>query len=401
MLSKLPFASTPLRKALGQAFLILTALLLLFLLLRARGVHVANLSSDRNAASAAAGAAPKGTWNTATKLKIRKIKADRGASDDDLADWTNSDPNGALSFTGSDAAFEYSLSLFDPITVGRGTFENGSVSQVSGVNVGAMERSTNSSTRIGSINLQTFSLAVTGSGGSLVDRVISGTAAGLTQTGAGTLAPSTSNNGDAGRKVTSQRVLAIGIGASGSGSVTVNGSGTVFDGTSSISPSAVTAVDYYWDLNGATAGAGTTPSGTWDTASNNKIWNINANGGGNGGSLDKWANTPDSNAVFSAGSDATGGYTVSLLQAITAGLITFEDGTVSLVSNVSASLTIHGGITVASTVSGDVDFSQFLTVNVAAAQSWTNNSSHTLLMDGPINLQTFALTVTGAGDTLI
>ena len=125
MSTELPFASTPLHKRLGLGFPILTALLLLlvFLVLRDRGRgsgQAQDSNSDRNAATADAGATPKRTWKTATKVKIGKIKADRGATGDDLADWMNSDPNGALSFTGSDAAFEYSLSLFDPLPSGGG-----------------------------------------------------------------------------------------------------------------------------------------------------------------------------------------------------------------------------------------------------------------------------------------
>src|SRR5208337_4436346 len=60
----------------------------------------------------------------------------------------------------------------------------------------------------------------------------------------------------------------------------------------------------YWDLNGATAGAGTAPSGTWDSTSTN--WSSSANGTVATG---PWAGQ---NAIFSAGSDATGAYTVSV-----------------------------------------------------------------------------------------
>ena len=60
----------------------------------------------------------------------------------------------------------------------------------------------------------------------------------------------------------------------------------------------------YWDLNGAVTGAGTAPSGTWDSTSTN--WSSSASGTVATG---PWA---EQNAIFSAGSDATGSYTVSI-----------------------------------------------------------------------------------------
>jgi len=60
----------------------------------------------------------------------------------------------------------------------------------------------------------------------------------------------------------------------------------------------------YWDLNGATAGAGITPSGTWNSTSTN--WSSSASGTVATG---PWA---EQNAIFSAGTDSTGAYTVSV-----------------------------------------------------------------------------------------
>jgi autotransporter-associated beta strand protein len=77
----------------------------------------------------------------------------------------------------------------------------------------------------------------------------------------------------------------------------------------------------YWDRTDGIDGAGAAPAGAWDAATAN--WNLNANGSG--------ANTVwDTNdtAVFSAGTDATGAYTVSGTQAA-AGLVV-EEGTVTL-----------------------------------------------------------------------
>ena len=60
----------------------------------------------------------------------------------------------------------------------------------------------------------------------------------------------------------------------------------------------------YWDLNGTNAGAGLAPGGTWNSTSTN--WSSSANGTVATG---PWA---EQNAIFSAGSDSTGSYTVSV-----------------------------------------------------------------------------------------
>lgn len=63
----------------------------------------------------------------------------------------------------------------------------------------------------------------------------------------------------------------------------------------------------YWDLNGNTAGAGgTSPSGTWGGGAE---WNASADGTG---IPNTWIS--GGTAAFSAGTDATGGYTVSVGQ---------------------------------------------------------------------------------------
>src|SRR5690349_6353670 len=65
----------------------------------------------------------------------------------------------------------------------------------------------------------------------------------------------------------------------------------------------------YWDpTNGSTMGTGsTTPTGAWNTSGSNKTWNSSSLGINN---TVKW--TDGSDAVFSAGSDATGSYTVTV-----------------------------------------------------------------------------------------
>lgn len=61
----------------------------------------------------------------------------------------------------------------------------------------------------------------------------------------------------------------------------------------------------FWDLNGATAGAGATPNGTWDNTTTN--WSSDANGVAPTGI---WGTIDD--AVFAAGADATNNYTVTV-----------------------------------------------------------------------------------------
>jgi autotransporter-associated beta strand protein len=82
----------------------------------------------------------------------------------------------------------------------------------------------------------------------------------------------------------------------------------------------------YWDIDalGETAGAGgATPSGTWDGSTTN--WNSDGSGVGT-----KVAWSAGSGAVFSAGNDATGSYTVTISGTQSASTVTFEDGTVTL-----------------------------------------------------------------------
>src|SRR6266404_3935401 len=78
----------------------------------------------------------------------------------------------------------------------------------------------------------------------------------------------------------------------------------------------------YWDGNGATPGAGSTPSGTWDSSS--PFWTIDSTGASPTAGYTGDAGTT---AVFSAGSDATGAFTVTLGGTQIAGGLTFQTGT--------------------------------------------------------------------------
>lgn len=79
------------------------------------------------------------------------------------------------------------------------------------------------------------------------------------------------------------------------------------------------AGDFYWDIDGDTAGAGgATPSGNWDDAN----WSFTAAGDVAGESLLD-GDTP----VFAAGTDATGAYTVNLAGTYTIPGLKVEEGT--------------------------------------------------------------------------
>jgi autotransporter-associated beta strand protein len=84
------------------------------------------------------------------------------------------------------------------------------------------------------------------------------------------------------------------------------------------------AQNLYWDTNGATAGAGgSAPAATWDLSAAN--WNGSSAGTG---VPVVWG--AGSNAVFAAGTDATGSYTVTVSGTPTAGGLRFEEGSVTL-----------------------------------------------------------------------
>jgi autotransporter-associated beta strand protein len=99
----------------------------------------------------------------------------------------------------------------------------------------------------------------------------------------------------------------------------------------------------YWDLNGDTAGAGVTPTAIFNATNSN--WNTDSTGGTAPGI---WV--AGETAVFSAGTDATGPFTVTITGTHTAAGVVVEEGTVSLtgtgaVSLNTGSVTINSGAT--------------------------------------------------------
>ena len=151
---------------------------------------------------------------------------------------------------------------------------------------------------------------------------------------------------------------------------------------------ATNGADPFWDLNGTTAGSGgtggTAPSGTWSTSLAN--WNPVAAGTS---ATAVW-NNGDA-AVFSAGSNATGSYTVNVSGSITASTITFEEGTVTLGGISTPALTISGagGVTINSTINGTTTFASSLGTVVLSDNvdsAWTNNSSQDFVVASGVKI---------------
>jgi len=103
----------------------------------------------------------------------------------------------------------------------------------------------------------------------------------------------------------------------------------------------------YWDLNGSDAGAGaSTPDGVWNAT--NAYWNNVADGTG---AASAW--TPGQPAVFAAGTDATGAYTVTVEGTQDIGGLGAEEGTVTL-SGGELRLTAESAVTVAAGLTAEV-----------------------------------------------
>jgi fibronectin-binding autotransporter adhesin len=162
---------------------------------------------------------------------------------------------------------------------------------------------------------------------------------------------------------------------------------------------AATGADPFWDINGTTAGSGggAAPSGTWSTSV--AFWNPVAGGTG---TTAVW-NNGDA-AVFSAGTNATGSYTVTVSGTVTASSITFEEGTVTLAGTATPVLTIGaGGVTIDNTINGTTTFGSTLgTIIASADQAWTNNSTQGFTVSSGVQLgDKVTLTLGGSGSGTI
>lgn len=106
------------------------------------------------------------------------------------------------------------------------------------------------------------------------------------------------------------------------------------------------AATLYWDTNGDTPGSGNS-SGIWDVGSTFN-WNTDAAGGDNdGGTADTSTTWTDGNdAVFSAGTDGTGGLTITISGTVDPNSITFaQDGSKTLTGD---SISTSDGLAISS-----------------------------------------------------
>jgi len=93
---------------------------------------------------------------------------------------------------------------------------------------------------------------------------------------------------------------------------------------------AVHAAPHYWDNNGAISGAGgASPSGTWSTDSTGAS------------ATPAYTTLASDDLLFSAGTTATGAYTISLTDAQNAKSLTFQEGNVTL-SGTGGIITLGG-----------------------------------------------------------
>ena len=144
---------------------------------------------------------------------------------------------------------------------------------------------------------------------------------------------------------------------------------------------ATAQISGYWDMNGATAGAGgATPNGIWST-SGVANWNIASDGTG---TVYNWFS--DNDAVFGAGTDATGSYTVTLGGAISVGNLTFQDGFVTITGNTltfnrsgGSTVDVASGLTgtINSVIAGNVAFAKTGagTLTLTGANTYTGRTS--------------------------
>jgi len=121
----------------------------------------------------------------------------------------------------------------------------------------------------------------------------------------------------------------------------------------------VEAASHYWDIDDASPGAGgATPGGNWTSAGT--TWSSDSTGSS---STPAYTTLAADDLFFSAGTDATGSYSINLTTAQDAKSLTFEEGAATI-SGVGGSLSLAagGGITVAADA-GNAVISTNLTIN--------------------------------------
>ncbi|MEI8038702.1 MAG: autotransporter-associated beta strand repeat-containing protein, partial [Verrucomicrobiota bacterium] len=132
------------------------------------------------------------------------------------------------------------------------------------------------------------------------------------------------------------------------------------------------ATPLYWDSNGATAGAGTTPTGTWGTSN---FWNTDPTGGA-GGAFQIPSTSAD-NLYFSAGPGAGSGdatFTVTVTGTQAANSLTFQASATTGKPTLSGGIINlgAGGLTLTGTAGNTTINSS---INLTADQTWNLGGS--------------------------
>jgi fibronectin-binding autotransporter adhesin len=169
------------------------------------------------------------------------------------------------------------------------------------------------------------------------------------------------------------------------------------------------AANVFWDVNGATAGTGATPNGTWDGV--NVFWSTTSAGNVAPGLTTVGA---ANDGFFSAGTDAIGIYNVTVSGTQLANSLTFQEGTPTLtggtvqLTKATSSSGLVGSIVAASTLNGTATVSSTILVNTTGGGTSllkliaNNGSAATdLLVNGPIattsSPDAYSLRLGGAG----
>lgn len=132
------------------------------------------------------------------------------------------------------------------------------------------------------------------------------------------------------------------------------------------------AANLYWDGNGSTTGAGTTPIGTWGVSN---FWSTSSAG------TSTPANTPTTSAdslYFCAGTTAVNPYTITVSGTQAAKLLMLEDGTPTFTGGI-ISLGVGGGITLATNTVAGATVSSSL--SITGDQIFNIGASRTLTLD--------------------
>ncbi len=142
------------------------------------------------------------------------------------------------------------------------------------------------------------------------------------------------------------------------------------------------AANAHWDSNGTTAGAGATPTGTWGTST---FWNATADGTTTTPAA--WAT--GNVAIFSAGTDATTAYTVTLSGTQTIGGLTVEEGTPTITGGTALAL---NSATTPFIISGTCNLNSVIS---GSGGGIVKTGTGTLVVGSAVNTFTGNITVTG------